>query len=116
MTDQDVRAQTEKLWDEEWGDIDEFGFTYDIEELDSYKIGDKVVVIVDEASDPSNPDMNSGYEGDIGIVVGFSAPREGGGPFNLPRVSYKLYVALEDMEPQMFDPADLDHNDARMDG
>lgn len=109
MTEQEVRAQTEKVWDAEWGEIEDYNLAFDIAELESYAIGDHVGVIVDEAEDPTNPGMLSAYEGDEGVVVGFSAPTPGGGPFGLPKVSFKLYVAFDDAEPCVVDPSDLDH-------
>lgn len=109
MTSEQVRANMQNVWDAEWGEIEDYGFAFDITELDSYAIGDHVGVIVDEAEDPTNPGQISAYEGDEGVVVGFSAPTPGGGPFNLPKTSYKLYVAFEDTEPCIVDPSDLDH-------
>lgn len=109
MTIEEVRKQTQDNWDEQWGEIEDYNLAFDITELESYAIGDTVGVIVDEAYDPTNPTSISAYEGDEGVVVGFSQPAQGGGPFNLPAVSYKLYVAFEDNEPCIVDPSDLDH-------
>jgi len=98
----------ERLWDPAWGEVEDYAFADDIEQLAGFEVGDDIVVTVENAGDPTNPTFYSAYEDDEGTVVGFAQPREGGGVFNLPKTGHNLYVSFEGDDPRIVDPADVE--------
>jgi len=52
MTNSELTA---RFWDSAWGEVEDYDFAQDIEELAGFSIGDDVICIVDEAQDPTNP-------------------------------------------------------------
>lgn len=104
----DNKTLTARFWDNAWGDVEDYAFADDLTQLAGINIGDDVVCTVDEANDPTNPQMVAAYDGEEGVVLGFAAPREGGGPFDLPKTSHNLYVSFDGSDPVIVDPADVE--------